>query len=124
MSDYDEMASLAESILEFRPQRSRVFPKEIFGELAWELLLEVFIADARGDAITARMAVAKNAGAGAVMSRWLKYLTAEGLLLGDGDGNLDDELVLSGKGMKAIEEILIVARDLKLSLHSTTIPNK
>lgn len=88
------------------------------------MLLEVFIADARGDAITARMAVAKNAGAGAVMSRWLKYLTAEGLLLGDGDGNLDDELVLSGKGMKAIEEILIVARDLKLSLHSTTIPNK
>ncbi len=88
MSDYDEMASLAESILEFRRQRSRVFPKEIFGELAWELLREVFIADARGDAITARMAVAKNAGAGAVMSRWLKYLTAEGLLLGDGDGTL------------------------------------
>lgn len=59
-----------------------------------------------------------------MMSRWLKYLIAEGILLGDGDGKLDDELVLSGKGMKAIEEILTVAYDLKLSLHSTTIPNK
>ncbi len=47
------------------------------------------------------------------MSRWLKHLTADGLLVGDGTGNLDDELTLSGAGMAKMEEVLAEARLLK-----------
>ncbi len=47
------------------------------------------------------------------MSRWLKHLTAEGLLVGDGTGNLDDELTLSGAGMAKMEVVLAEARILK-----------
>jgi hypothetical protein len=50
---------------------------------------------------------------GAVVSRWLKYLTAEGLMVGDGAGGLDEELTLSGIGMEKTETILLEARMLK-----------
>ena len=44
---------------------------------------------------------------------WVRHLSSEGLLVGDGDGNLDDELTLSGLGMAAIEAVLLQARSLK-----------
>lgn len=113
MKGNDEAAQLAEAILRFRLHRAQVFSRDIVGEPAWETLLEVFVADARGFPITGRFVAKHHSVPGAVMSRWLKHLTADGLLVGDGTGNLDDELTLSGAGMAKMEEVLAEARLLK-----------
>lgn len=113
MKGNDQAAQLAASILRFRRFRGKILSPVIFGEPAWELLLEVFVADANGEAITARMVAERSGGSPAVISRWLKHLTVQGLVVGDGDGNVDDELTLSGSGMEKIETVLLEARFLK-----------
>jgi hypothetical protein len=40
-------------------------------------------------------------------------MTAQGLIVGDGAGDVDDELTLSGIGMQKTEMILLEARILK-----------
>lgn len=113
MNGNEEAAQLASAILAFRRCRTRALSSTIFGEPAWELLLEVFVADAVGAPMTARIAAERSETPPNVMSCWLRHLSAEGLVIGDGDGNLDDELTLSGSGMAAIEDVLLQARSLK-----------
>jgi hypothetical protein len=113
MKGNDQAAQLAASILRFRRFREQILSLDIFGEPAWELLLEVFVADAKGEAITGRMVAERRSVSPAVISRWLKHLTVQGLIVGDGDGNVDDELTLSGSGMEKIETVLLEARFLK-----------
>lgn len=115
----NEAAQIASAILSFRRYRSRALSPDIFGEPAWELLLEVFVADAEGAPMTARIAAERSKTPPSVMSRWLKHLSAKELVIGDGDGNLDDELTLSGAGMAAIEIVLLQARVLKDGIVST-----
>ena len=113
MTGNDQAAQLAASILRFRRFRETILTPDIFGEPAWELLLEVFVADAKGEAITGRIVAERRGASLAVISRWLKHLTGQGLLVGDGDGNVDDELTLSGIGMAKTETVLLEARILK-----------
>ncbi|MGU3389188.1 hypothetical protein [Sphingomonas sp. M1A8_2b] len=112
MKGNDQAAQLAASILRFRRFREKVLTPDIFGEPAWELLLEVFVADAAGEPITARMVAERRGTSPAVLSRWLRHLTVQGLIVGDGDGDVDDELTLSGIGMEKIETVLLEARVL------------
>lgn len=116
MTGNDEAAQLADAILRFRGHRAQIFSRSMIGEPAWETLLEVFVADARGVPVTERLVAERHRVSGAVMSRWLMHLAAEGLLVGDGTGNLDDELTLSGAGMDRMEQVLTEARDLKDTL--------
>lgn len=113
MRGNDQAAQLAASILRFRQFRAKILTSKIFGEPAWELLLEVFVADANGEAITGRMVAERHAVSSTVISRWLRHLTIEGLLIGDSEGDVDDELTLSGIGMEKTEAILLEARILK-----------
>lgn len=109
----DEAVQLAMAILRFRKYRASVLSRDIFGEPAWEVLLELFVADANSVRITGRIISEKHDISTAVIGRWLKHLTAEGLLIGDGTGNVDDELTLSGVGMDKMETALLEARFLK-----------
>lgn len=115
----NEAVQIASAILSFRRYRSRALSPDIFGEPAWDLLLEVFVADAEGTPMTARIAAERSETPPSVMSRWLKHLSAKQLVIDDGDGNLDDELTLSGAGMAAIESVLHQARALKDGIVST-----
>lgn len=119
MKGNEEAAQLASAILAFRRYRSLALSPDIFGEPAWELLLEVFVADAAGAPMTARIAAERSEIPPTVMSRWLRHLSAKDLVIGDGDGNVDDELTLSGSGMAAIEEVLLQARFIKDGIVST-----
>jgi hypothetical protein len=49
-----------------------------------------------------------------VISRWFKYITAAGIVLADGENNVNDELVLSGQYVAAIKLMLILAPDAKV----------
>lgn len=113
MKGNDEAVQLAGAILRFRRCRMEVFSPDIFGEPAWEMLLELFVADAHSVPITGRIVADRHRVAASVMSRWLKHLTVQSLLIGDGDSNLDDELTLSGIAMEKVEAVLLKARFLK-----------
>lgn len=110
--EHDETARLAEWMLTFRRIRPEELPTGLFGETGWEYLLELFVADARGIRMTGRDVCRNAPASSSAASRWLMYLTSEGLIVGDGDGDLDDELTLSGTGMQQIEQLLGRAQGL------------
>jgi hypothetical protein len=109
----DKTVALAVAMLEFRRARMEMLPSELFGEPAWDLLLELFVADAKGIRLTAKE-VSPRAGVSLnVMSRWLLHLSKIGFVVGDGNGDVDDFLTLSGEGMDKIERLLSLATDLR-----------
>lgn len=116
MIDNDQVANLAALMLSFRQMRTDEFPRPMFNEPGWDYLLELFVADARGIRMTGRQISERIQISSSVASRWLMYLTAEGLIIGDGSGNLDDELTLSGTAMEKMERLLQRARVLHKNL--------
>lgn len=120
MTDHDSAASVAAAILEVRHTRRDFLPAEIFSEPAWDLLLELFIADSEGLRLTAADVSQRCDIPPTLLSRWLKYLSKAGFVIGDGHGDLDDQLTLSGKGMESMERAISKARDLHSLLSKTT----
>lgn len=113
MIDHDEAADLAAFMLAFRRSRTEELPASLFGEPSWDFLLELFIADARSVRMTGRDISELHRIPAAVASRWLLHLTAEGLIVGDGTGDLDDPLTLSGAAIGKMERLLYKASVLK-----------
>jgi DNA-binding MarR family transcriptional regulator len=104
--DLDEQARLAEAILVNRRDRQSALPADIFAEFAWEGLLHLFVADARSERLTGQ-ALADRAGCKtAIMGRWIKYLSKEGLILDDGKHGTEVLLTLSPAGLHAMETYL------------------
>lgn len=106
MAGQDDLALLAMDLIRIRRARFKNLPADLFSEPVWDLLLELFVADARGYRITGRDVSSRNGVHVAVMSKWLLHMTKIGLLIGDGTGNLDDMLTLSAKGLEAMEKTL------------------
>lgn len=109
----DKAAELASAIIDFRRVRLEVLPREFFGEPAWEMLLELFLADAKGLRLTGRQVSERWGITEGVMSRWLMHLGQAGFIVGDGTGNLADELTLSGDGMARMERVMAHAAEFK-----------
>lgn len=116
VSRNDRAAATADAILRFRRVRSEMLPQELFAEPGWDLLLELFVADANGHRLTARDVSDRDNIPPSVLSRWLIHLTQIGFIVGDGDGNLDDLLTLSGKALDVIERVMIRANELAESV--------
>lgn len=103
MPQHDEAAKLAENILNLRRRRSDHLPVMLFGEAAWELLLLLFIADARGEHLTATKVCHLVGGSETVAQRWLTVLQEQKLTLCHpqcDDGHL---VSLSPAGIHAVE---------------------
>lgn len=113
MAKNDRAAATAVAILKFRRVRAEMLPQEMFSEPGWDLLLELFVADANGHRLTARDVSDRANIPPTVLSRWLLHLTQIGFIVGDGDGNLDDLLTLSGKALDAIESVMAKADELR-----------
>jgi hypothetical protein len=118
----DDRTRLAMTVLQLRRSRSDFLPKDLFSDPAWDLLLELFVADARGQRLTASTVCERYGISPNVMSRWLIHLTRLDLLVGDGNGNLEDLLTLSGKAMANIEQLLGHACDPAPRTKDVTIP--
>ena len=103
MVRHDRKAQLAQMILDNRRDRRDYIPSDLFGELAWEALLHLFIADAASDRLTGHCLVKRVGCTNSVMSRWLMYLSQQGLVIGDGEGDLSDLLNLARKAIDAVE---------------------
>ncbi len=109
MEARDRSAATADAILTFRRIRSEMMPRELFSEPGWDLLLELFVDNANGHRVTAREVSERDNIPGTVLARWLMHLTQIGFIIGDGDGNLDDQLTLSGKALDIIEAVMAKA---------------
>ncbi len=116
MQGNDRAAPTAAAVLQFRRARSEFFPAELFHEPAWDLLLELFVADAHGHRLTGRQVCERIKVPSTVMSRWLMHLTRVHLIVGDGVGDLDDDLTLSGKAFDNIERLMTKADALKAEM--------
>ena len=112
MLENDHAASLAAAILDFRRLRSKILPSDLFAEPAWDLLLELFVADAQGRRLTARQVCDRANIPPTVMSRWLKHMSQSGFVIGDGKGDLDDLLTLSAGMLAKMEDMMDHARQL------------
>jgi hypothetical protein len=84
----DPSSALTASIIQFRQYRTNILPAELFSEPAWDLLLELFLADAEGRRITAREVAEKSSI------------------------SLDDMLTLSAQALQRMEQIIDRARIL------------
>jgi hypothetical protein len=116
MQRQDRASAIAVAILEFRRSRGDVLPSALFGEPAWELLLELFVADANGQQLTAREIGIRSSISPVIMSRWLVHLSKAGFIIGDGSGDLDDPLTLSGSALGGIEQLMKRAHSLQAAL--------
>ena len=112
----DRAAAIAAAMLEFRRARGDALPADLLGEPAWDLLLELFVADARGQRLTGRDVSERSGTPPTVLSRWLVHLTSIGFIVGDGDGNVDDPLTLSATGLASLEQTMTHARLLQAAL--------
>lgn len=114
MDAHDEAARIAAAILDLRRRRADHLPKILFSEPAWSLLLILFIADSRGERLTASEACRRTGETMAIAQRWLKVLEVEALATCHekcDDGHL---VTLTPKGIDAVEACIKQVQDYTL----------
>jgi len=99
---------MALHILEARRRRREEFDPSMFGEPAWEMLLELFVRDSAGLSSTASQLKAVARVLPSTGSRWLQYLEQQALLARRGHPlDPSTEFVeLTDKGRQALERYL------------------
>lgn len=70
----------ARSALALRRRRDRVFPPGLFAEPAWDMLLDMVVAEAEGRRLSVSSACLAAAVPQTTALRWLNYLVESGLL--------------------------------------------
>jgi DNA-binding MarR family transcriptional regulator len=76
----DELLSLAKRLMKMRKGRSPLFPPELFGEPAWDMLIALFCAEAEGRRITVTNLCNESRGPSTTAMRWINSLTELGLV--------------------------------------------
>jgi hypothetical protein len=102
------IVSLAEALYANRRARDLELPPELFGEPAWDILLDLFIQRARGNRVSMKHAWLASYVPEATSSRWIKSLEEAGLVRRDRDP--DDQrrffVSLTDKGNEAMTRFL------------------
>jgi DNA-binding MarR family transcriptional regulator len=73
--------SVARAILEDRKRRAAIFNAGMFGEPAWELLLNLYVADQDGPRLTIGKLIQLAGTPQSTSLRWLDYLEDQGLIV-------------------------------------------
>ncbi len=74
------LARKAAEILAFREQRKALFPSKMFGEPAWDILLDLYCHETAGKSISVSSACVAGGAAYATGLRWLRYLVEAGMV--------------------------------------------
>lgn len=74
----------ARQILAMRQARQDHLPTILFGEPGWELLLQLFVAEADRRQLSAAQCVALSGAPPSTAARWIQLLVEEGLVADDG----------------------------------------
>lgn len=80
--DFDEpkLADIASSIYAARTRRTELFGECLFGEPAWDIILTLFIAKARGERLSTSALCAQSKSPHATGLRWIERLENQGLV--------------------------------------------
>jgi DNA-binding MarR family transcriptional regulator len=76
-----DTTEVARAILQDRKRRGRIFNSGMFGEPAWELLLNLYVMDAEGPRLTIGRLIQVADCAQTTALRWLEYLQDQGLIV-------------------------------------------
>lgn len=96
-----------------RRQRSQIFGSaELFGEPAWDILLDLYIAHAEGKPVSVSSACIGSASPATTGLRWLAVLTEHGLIAREADEHDHRRIMvrLTKHGVTAMERFLTLAR--------------
>lgn len=86
-SEHAELGLLAEALHRDRRRRARHLPSRLLGEPAWDILLDLYAAACKGQAVSvSNVCLAADAPASTAL-RWLHRLAVEGLVERVPDGS-------------------------------------
>ena len=85
LSDEGALNRLVREVLESRRRRERIFGDQIFGEPAWDLLLELYDAEWRQQPLSIQNACRATGMPPSTMIRWIAMLEEEGWVRAIGD---------------------------------------
>jgi hypothetical protein len=84
-ADFPRLHSVAHHIYRQRRRRSEIFPSELFGEPAWDILLDLFVAAKRGEKVSVTSACIGATVPSTTALRWITLLEDERLLVREKD---------------------------------------
>lgn len=100
-------AALAREAYATRRRRSVIFNSdELFGEPAWDILLDLYVANAEGKTVSVSSACIGSASPPTTGLRWLGVLSEQGLILREHDPEDQRRVLvrLTTKGLSAMDE--------------------
>lgn len=108
------MVRIARAILHLRRQRKEDFDGSLFGEPAWEMLLELYVRDASGSVSTVAELLAISDAPVSTAARWLVHLDKLGFVTRRSHPlDAKTEFVdLTAEAKGALERHLAVAQEL------------
>lgn len=98
--------ALARRAYALRRKRAAIFGNpDLFGEPAWDILLDLFIAHAEGKSVSVSSACIGSAAPATTGLRWLGVLADEGLVVREGDASDQRRVLvrLTAAGLSAME---------------------
>jgi len=104
---------LARSLLRLRAARRAIFPRELFTEHGWTMLLHLFAAQVANETLSTEKLVGKVEVAAPVGHRWLRHLAADGQVVVGQDGADVTLTEAAANGMRSFLDaaMIIVAVD-------------
>ncbi|MFN3988717.1 MAG: MarR family transcriptional regulator [Erythrobacter sp.] len=96
-----------------RRQRAQIFGSaDLFGEPAWDILLDLYIAHAEGKQVSVSSACIGSASPATTGLRWLSVLTEQGLIAREADEHDHRRIMvrLTQRGIAAMERFLALAQ--------------
>lgn len=108
------MVRIARAILQLRRQRQDEFDGSLFGEPAWEMILELYVRHASGTVPIVAELIATSHAPSSTAARWFAHLDALGLVtLRAHPADRNTKFVdLTGEARAALERHLAAALDL------------
>jgi hypothetical protein len=110
----------ASALLQLRRDRVALFPRNLFSDPAWDILLELFVADAEGRQLTGRGLCTCHDISPAAGARWLRHLSHLRLIAGGNDGGLDVPLHISAVASRSLHELFSKALQREVAYHQFT----
>ncbi|WP_371815547.1 MarR family transcriptional regulator [Erythrobacter sp. JK5] len=104
---HDDYLAIARRTYAVRRQRAAIFgSSELFGEPAWDILLDLFIAQAEGKTVSVSSACIGSAAPPTTGLRWLGVLADQGLVLREQDADDQRRVLvrLTERGIAAMEQ--------------------
>lgn len=92
-------------IIQARKVRYKYFTSHMFGEPAWDMLLDLYMAQGQGKAVSISSACIASAAPATTALRWITFIEKEGLIFRQGDVNDNRRsfLELSDRGLIQVE---------------------